>query len=283
MAGDAARAAQHVARWSDEDQIISGLAEFGLGRNEARLYVAAVGRPSMRAAQLAARADISRTKAYDALRLLVDKGLFTEEPGRVARFRATDARTVAMLLRKQTFTEKASLVEDTRRLVADLFERYYATAATADPFESVHVLRHEEAAWARQETMIAGARGEVLRTRRRPLGGTLHMDELSLRPGVSYRAIYEGEMLADPAFRAWVAERGVRGERYRFVERVTAPLCVVDRAAILLSLNPKDRRAGGTGNWLTLQHAGLGSLLAEVFERQWRDASLPSVAYGPTQ
>ena len=283
MAGDAAHAAQHAPQSSDEDQIISGLAEFGLGRNEARLYLAAVGRPSMRAAQLAARAEISRTKAYDALRLLVDKGLFTEEPGRVARFRAADARTAAMLLRKQTFTEKASLVEDTRHLVADLFDRYYATAPTADPFESVHVLRHEEAAWARQETMIAGACGEVIRIRRRPLGGTLRLDELSLRPGVSYRAIYEGEMLADPAFRAWVAERGMRGERYRFVDRVTAPLCVVDRTMILLSLNPKDRRGGGTGNWLALEHAGLGGLLAEVFEAQWRDASLPSAAYGPAQ
>jgi hypothetical protein len=271
-----------AAQWGDEDQIIAGLAEFGLGRNEARLYLAAVGRQSMRAAQLAQLAEISRTKAYDALRLLVDKGLFTEEPGRVARFRAADARTLAKLLRRQTFTEKANLVEDTRRLVADLFDRYYATAATADPFESVQVLRHADAAWARQEAMIAGARLEVVRVRRRPAGGTLHMDELSLREGVSYRAIYEAEMLADPAFRAWVVERGARGERYRFVERVTAALCVVDRTAILLTLDSKDRR-GGTGNWLALEHAGLGSLLTEVFERQWLDASLSSAAYAPTQ
>src|SRR6266511_2223244 len=76
------------ARWGDEDQLIAGLAEFGLGRNEARLYLAAVGRSSMRAAELAQLAGISRTKAYDALRLLVEKGLFTEEPGKVARFRA---------------------------------------------------------------------------------------------------------------------------------------------------------------------------------------------------
>jgi Sugar-specific transcriptional regulator TrmB len=283
MAADPAHVAPHVAQSSDEDQIVSGLAEFGLGRNEARLYLAAVGRRSMRAAQLAARAQISRTKAYDALRLLVDKGLFTEEPGRVARFRAADASMVASLLRRQTFTEKASLVEDTSRLVADLFDRYYATTATDDPFESVHVLRNEEAAWARQETIIAGARAEVVRTRRRPLGGALHMDELSLRPGVSYRAIYEREVLADPAFPAWVAERGVRGERYRFVERVNASICVVDRTAVLLSLNPKDRRGGAPGNWLAFEHPGLGGLLAEVFEGQWRDASLPIAAYGTAQ
>lgn len=259
------------ARWGDEDQLIAGLAEFGLGRNEARLYLAALGRSSMRAAELAQLADISRTKAYDALRLLVEKGLFTEEPGKVARFRAADAGTVAQLLRQQTFTEKANLVEDTRRLVADLFDRYYATAAAEDPFDFVQLLRHGEAAWARQEAMIAGARNEVVRTRQRGPSGTLRTDDLTLRAEVSYRSIFEREALADPQVRGWLGERQASGERIRFVDRVSAGLCVVDRTAIMLSLNPKARSVG-VGNWLALEHPGLGKLLTEVFERQWKEA-----------
>jgi Sugar-specific transcriptional regulator TrmB len=256
---------------SDEDQLIAGLAEFGLGRNEARLYLAAIGRSSMRAAELAQLADISRTKAYDALRLLVEKGLFTEEPGRVARFRAAGATTVARLLRQQTFAENANLVEDTRRLVADLFDRYYASAAAEDPFDFVQLLRHGEAAWARQEAMIAGARREVVRTRRRDPNGTLRTDELTLRAGVGYRSIFERELLADPRFRGWLVEREASGERFRFVDRVSAEICVVDRTAIMLSLNPRARRMG-MGNWLALEHPGLGTLLTGVFERQWAEA-----------
>ncbi|HZD38506.1 MAG TPA: helix-turn-helix domain-containing protein [Actinomycetes bacterium] len=262
------------ARWGDEDQLIAGLAEFGLGRNEARLYLAAVGRSSMRAAELAQLADISRTKAYDALRVLVSKGLFTEEPGKVARFRAADARTVAQFLRKQTFTENASLVEDTSRLVADLFDRYYATAAANDPFDFVQLLQHGEAAWARQEVMIAGARHEVVRTRQRGPGGVLRTDDLSLRAGVSYRSIFERETLTDPQLRAWLAERQGGGERIRFVDRVTTGFCVVDRSAIMLSLNPRVSSWGtGIGNWLALEHPGLGGLLTDVFERHWAAAA----------
>jgi sugar-specific transcriptional regulator TrmB len=267
------------ARRGDEDQLIAGLAEFGLGRNEARLYLAAVGRSSMRAAELAQLADISRTKAYDALRLLVDKGLFTEEPGKVARFRAADARTVAQLLRQQAFIEKASLVEDTRKLVADLFDRYYATAAAQDPFDVVQLLRHGEAAWARQEAMIAGARHEVVRTRRRGPTGILRRDELTLRAGVSYRSIFEREVLADPQVRERVLERQASGERIRFVDRVSAGYCVVDGAAVMLSLNPRAGSAG-IGNWLALEHPGLGNLLAEVFDRQWAEA-VPAAALDP--
>ena len=258
-------------RWGDEDELIAGLAEFGLGRNEARLYLAAVGRSSMRAAELAQLADIGRTKAYDALRLLVEKGLFTEEPGRVARFRAADARRVAQLVRQRTFAEKANLVEDTRRLVADLFDRYYATAAAEDPFDFVQLLRHGEAAWARQEAMIAGARHEVVRARPPGPSGTLRTDDLSLRAGVSYRSIFERQTLEDPHFRSWLVEREAGGERFRFVDRVATGVCVVDRTAIMLSLNPKARSVG-VGNWLALEHPGLGALLTQVFDRQWAEA-----------
>jgi Sugar-specific transcriptional regulator TrmB len=266
------------ARWGGEDQLIAGLAEFGLGRNEARLYLAAVGRSSMRAAELAQLADISRTKAYDALRLLVDKGLFTEEPGKVTRFRAADARTVAQLLRQQTFAEKANLVEDTRRLVADLFDRYYATTAANDPFDFVQLLRHGEAAWARQEAMIAGARHEVVRARRRGPTGILRRDDLTLRPGVSYRSIFEREVLDDPWLRERLLERQASGERIRFVDQVAAGYCVVDGAAIMLSLNPRVGSVG-VGNWLALEHPGLGALLTRVFERQWAEA-VPAAALG---
>lgn len=259
------------AQWSDEDQLIAGLAEFGFGRNEARLYLAAVGRPSMRAAELAERAEIGRTKAYDALRLLVEKGLFSEEPGRVARFRAADAKTLAQLLRTQTFSESASLVEDTRELVADLFQHYYATAPAEDPFDFVQVLRHGEAAWARQEAMIAGALREVVRTRLPGPTGRLFQDALQPRKGVSYRSIFERRTLADEAFRRWVAERQAGGEQVRFADRISTGLCVVDRTAVMLTLIPKVR--GRTlGTWVALEHAGLAGLLTEVFDHQWAEA-----------
>jgi Sugar-specific transcriptional regulator TrmB len=259
-------------KWSDEDQLVAGLAEFGLGRNEARLYLAAVGRPGMRAAELAERAEIGRTKAYDALRLLVEKGLFAEEPGRVARFRAADARTVGQLLRKQTFSENASLVDDTRQLVADLFQHYYARAPAEDPFDFVQVLRHGEAAWARQEAMIAGARHEVIRTRLPGPAGRLFQDALLPRAGVSYRSIFERKTLADQAFRLWVAERQAAGEQVRFADRVSSGVCVVDRTAIMLTLIPKVRGGKGGGTWVALEHAGLAELLTEVFDHQWAGA-----------
>ncbi len=265
------------AQRSDEDQLIAGLAEFGLGRNEARLYLAAVGFPPMRAAELAQLANISRTKVYNALRLLVDRGLFAKQPGRVARFQAADPKSAAQRLRQQSFLEQAHLVEETGRLVADLFQQYYAAPGAEDPFDFVELLQQGEAAWARQEAMITGARKEVIRTRGLPRAGAVPPhDLLSLRGDVSYRSICERGALADRRFRAWLLEREAQGEQVRFAERVHGELCVVDRGSIMLSLNQNGVFAG-QGNWLALEHPGLGDLINEVFERQW-SAAVPASA-----
>jgi predicted transcriptional regulator len=266
------------AQWGDEDQLIADLGEFGLGRNEARLYLAAAGGPAMRAAELAQLADISRTKAYDALRLLVEKGLFTEaqEPGRVARFRAVEPQTVVRRLRQQTIRDQAGLLEDTSRLVADLFQVYYASPTTKDPLDYVQLLRQGEAAWARQEAMTAGARHSVIRTRRLPRRDAPLPDPHTRREGVSARAIYECGFLEDPRYRRGLAERMALGEEIRFAEHVAIGLCVVDRNAIMMALNSAGV-VNGPGHWLALEHPGLGELLAQVFEGQWA-AAMPAPA-----
>jgi len=260
--------------WEDEGELVAALTELGLTRNEARLYLAAYGQAAMRAAELAEHAGVTRTKAYDALRQLVDKGLFTEEPGKVARFRAADPKLVVQRLRQQIVVEQASLVEDTGRLVADLFARYYSASHGDDPFDLVELVRNSEAASARREALAAGARAEVVRARRLAPGGGVDpptADELGLRPGVRYRSLYERGFLDDDDFRSRLAERQGRGEEVRFVERVTVGMCVVDRRTSVISLNQSGVRSG-PGTWLVLEHPGLSSLLTEAFDSLWGGA-----------
>jgi predicted DNA-binding transcriptional regulator len=259
--------------WEDEEELVTALAELGLTRNEARLYLAAHGQAALRAAELAEQAGVTRTKAYDALRQLVDKGLFTEEPGKVARFRAVDPKLVVQRLRRQLVLEQASLVEDTGRLVADLFARYYSAPHGDDPFDFVELVRNAEAASARREALAAGARVEVVRARRLAPSGIdpPTADELGLRPGVRYRSLYERGFLDDEEFRSRLAGRAGWAEEVRFVDRLTVGVCVVDRRASVVSLN-QSGVLSGPGTWVVLEHPGVSSLLADAFDILWADA-----------
>jgi HTH-type transcriptional regulator, sugar sensing transcriptional regulator len=262
--------------WEDEEQLVQYLAEFGLGRNEARMYLAALGRPPLRVAELAELADVNRPKAYDALRQLVDKGLFAEtgqEPGQVARFKAAEPTLVVQRLRHQSALEQADRVQDTSLLVADLFARYYDAPQGEDPFEYVELIRNSEAAWARRDAITAGAEKEVVQARRMTPPGTRPRagDEVGAREGVIYRAIYESEFLDYPQFRARLAERERRGVQIRFVPRVPVGMTAVDRRKCLLSLNPTGL-VNGQGSWVVLEQPALADLLTDAFDLLWDDA-----------
>ena len=109
-------------------------------------------------------ADVNRPKAYDALRQLVDKGLFEQEGAgqEPARFKAADPMLVVQRLRHQSALEQADRVQDTSLLVADLFARYYEAPQGEDPFEYVELIRNSDAAWARRDAITRGAEKEVV-------------------------------------------------------------------------------------------------------------------------
>jgi HTH-type transcriptional regulator, sugar sensing transcriptional regulator len=263
--------------WSDEEQLVQYLAEFGFSRNEARMYLAAVGRPPLRVAELAELADVNRPKAYDALRQLVDKGLFTPEDGgranRVARFKAADPLLVAQRLRHQGALEQADRVQDTSMLVADLFARYYEAPQADDPFEYVELIRNSDAAWARRDAITAGAEKEVVQARRMTAPGTRPRagDEVGVREGVSYRVLYETGFLAFPQFTMRLVERERRGEQIRFVDQVPVGMTAVDRRKCLLSLNPMGLTSG-QGSWVVLEQPALADLLTDAFDLLWDKA-----------
>lgn len=269
--------------WSDEDQLVQYLAEFGFNRNEARIYLAALGRPPLRVAELAELGDVNRPKAYDALRQLVDKGLFSEVSGsghgQVARFQAADPMLVVQRLRHQSALEQADRVQDTALLVADLFARYYEAPQGDDPFEYVELIRNSDAAWARRDAITAGAEKEVVQARRMtpPGTGPRAGDEVGVREGVSYRALYETGFLDFPQFVARLAEREQRGEQIRFVDKVPVGLTAVDRRKCLLSLNPTGL-VSGQGSWVVLEQPALAHLLTDAFDLLW-DSAKP----GPRQ
>ncbi|HWC42797.1 MAG TPA: helix-turn-helix domain-containing protein [Actinomycetota bacterium] len=264
--------------WSDEEQLVQYLAEFGFSRNEARMYLAALGRQPLRVAELAELSDISRPKAYDAIYQLVQKGLVNEvagqESGHGARFQAVEPGLVVQRLRHQSALEQADRVQDTAVLVADLFARYYEAPQGDDPFEYVELIRNSDAAWARRDAITAGAEKEVVQARRMSAPGTRPRagDEVGVREGVIYRALYESEFLAFPQFTVRLPERERRGEQIRFIDQVPIGMTAVDRRKCLLALNSTGLTSG-QGSWVVLEQPALAHLLTDAFDLLWDQAT----------
>ena len=199
--------------------------------------------------------------AYD----VIDTSLYRTAPA--------DPGLVVQRLRHQSALEQADRVQDTSLLVADLFARYYEAPQGDDPFEYVELIRNSDAAWARRDAITAGAEKEVVQARRMTPPGTRPRagDEVGVREGVIYRALYETGFLAFPRFVAHLAEREQRGEQIRFVDAVPIGMTAVDRRKCLLSLNPTGL-VSGQGSWVVLEQPALTDLLTVAFDQLWDQA-----------
>ena len=96
-------------------------------------------------------------------------------------------------------------------------------------------------------------------------------DEVGVREGVSYRALYETGFLDFPQFVVRLAEREQRGEQIRFVDKVPVGMTAVDRRKCLLSLNPTGL-VSGQGSWVVLEQPALADLLTDAFDLLWDSA-----------
>ncbi|HEY7605238.1 MAG TPA: hypothetical protein VID07_00515, partial [Actinomycetes bacterium] len=159
-------------------------------------------------------------------------------------------------------------------LVADLFARYYEAPQGDDPFEYVELIRNSDAAWARRDAITAGAEKEVVQARRMSAPGTRPRagDEVGVREGVIYRALYESEFLAFPQFTARLPERERRGEQIRFIDQVPIGMTAVDRRKCLLALNSTGLTSG-QGSWVVLEQPALAHLLTDAFDLLWDQAT----------
>ncbi|HET6813860.1 MAG TPA: hypothetical protein VFJ69_07605, partial [Actinomycetota bacterium] len=135
--------------------------------------------------------------------------------------------------------------------------------------------RNSDAAWARRDAITAGAEKEVVQARRMTPPGTRPRagDEVGVREGVSYRALYETGFLEFPQFMGRLAEREQRGEQIRFIDAVPIGMTAVDRRKCLLSLNPTGL-VSGQGSWVVLEQPALTDLLTAAFDLLW-DAAGP--------
>ncbi|MEH0939164.1 helix-turn-helix domain-containing protein [Micromonospora psammae] len=259
----------------------------GLGEDEERVYRALLrlcaAHPAELARQLAWPAD-RLGRALDALR---DRGLVTPAgagPDSPLRPLPPDVALGDELLRQQQSLDSA------RRRVAQLTEEYRAGVRRHDADHLVEIVTGADALRARLRRLQDDARTEVLWfCRANPLAmpGPENVEEFAaLARGVSYRAIYERDLLTEPGALSDVEKAVGSGEQARVTDRLPVRLAIADRTTAICPLVP-DRASGAPSAALIGRSQLLDALLA-LFDSHWHAATplrpgtgLPPVDGGP--
>jgi DNA-binding CsgD family transcriptional regulator len=219
--------------------------------------------------ELAAHDSLSGREMATVLAGLRAKGLCG--PGPVFHALPPDVALGDALLRRQQELENA------RQLVAALSDDYRAHARRRSSEHLVEVVVGASALRARLREMQDSAREEILwfcRANPLAMAGPDNEEEGSaLARGVSYRAVYERELLERPGELESILGSVAAGEQARTLPALPVRLAIADRSLAICPLVPDEARGMGEPTAALIRSSELLDALAALFESYWERAT----------
>lgn len=257
------------------------LADLGLTRYEALVYLALLERQDFTPAQVATRAQVPRQRIYDVLASLRDRGLCVERlSGRQRLFQAIDpAQALPTLLQEKQRQYAAELERQERQtlhMIEQLTPLYQAGHSTQDPLAYVEVLSEPSRIIDRGKQLAEMAQNSICVFFSYP-SLLSHEDGLKLvqeplQRGIHYRTIYEHHAWQDLESQDFISQCRQWGQEVRFVPEIPFKMQLFDGRVTLLSL--QDPLAGTpTFTALSVTHTGLANMLQIAFEDLWKQGS----------
>lgn len=244
----------------------------GLTPAEEELYRCLLQLTTARPDELAGRLGRPRAQVVEQVEALRAKGLVQptgNDPDAPLRPTAPDVALGATLLRRQEDLEAA------RRRVTQLAEEYRSGLRRHHVDHLVEVIRGGRMLRDRLRDMQNSARDEVLwfcRANPLAMAGPENVEEFdALARGVSYRAIYERDLLLEPGALADLAKGVAAGEQARVLDRLPVRLAIVDARTAICPLVPD--RDGGEPSAAVIGRSQLLDALLALFESHWRMAT----------
>lgn len=251
---------------------VEGLLALGLTQHEAKVYAALLRTQIASVSELATATGIHRPHIYTALRRLLNKGMVSENRGKVGAYEAFPPREVF----NRTLRDGRELLRVQAQAIAQL-ERAYRSRKSSGQVKFIEAFRPGSAGLREELRRVSRAREELLVLfKRHPPGITeAELDacddtELRLiRRGVSVRCVYERAAFADKARLPHLLRVIRRGEQARVVDEVPMNLLIVDnRTAVFgLATTPEDR----TGFFIN--SPALVAVMRNAFEYQWQQGT----------
>jgi sugar-specific transcriptional regulator TrmB len=265
-----------------DEELIKQLEEMGLTRNEAKIYLAMLGRPVYKAAEIAQAAGVPRPKVYEALTSLQNKGLCYPIPGNVAQYSAVAPKQALSDLQRRTEQELQEELARRQRLMNELVEQllplHSAGQTETGALRYIDLLYERTRITQVANDLLASARESVYIFEKEPYAQDprlLNTFELAaLARGVKARIIFE-EGLSGLGERKDTLEKA--GAEVKVISSLPMKLIVADdRAAICALRDPITGQQSLTS--LRIEHPDFARAMRLLFESVWVSPHSPLLA-----
>jgi len=256
----------------DEDHI-KQLEELGLTRNEAKVYLAMLGRPVFKAAEIAQVAGVPRPKVYEALNNLVNKGFCFSVPGNVAQYSAVAPDEALHDMQRRHEHEIEQELNHRRHMMGALVEGlrplHNAGQSETGAMHYIDILYERGRIIQVANDLLASANETILIFEKEPYAQdprTLNAYELAaLERGVKVRCVFEENI---PGISPRLTPLQAAGAEVRVLPVLPMKLIVADdRAAICALRDPITGQQSLTS--LRIEHPDFARAMQLLFESIW--------------
>ena len=230
-----------------KDSIIENLMRTGLTKSEAVIYTNILKKQNFTASEVSKISEISRSKTYEILNQLVQKGLCVEILGTVKKYSSTNPENAfnGMIQRYELNYQKE--LEYKKILMSNLLESLaplFHSEKNTDSLDYIQVIREKNSIIKKFESLERIATQEVLALVKGPLVMDVtkpyNLEQYdSLRRGVNFKTIYAIEDLGNPSFLESIEKLSIAGEEVRITNKLPMKMMIFDEFAVMFALRDK--------------------------------------------
>ncbi len=245
------------------------LVELGLSPTEAQVYLALIQNPSITASALASATELSRSRVYQTLCSLTDKGLVESGAGYGSKFAVVPPEHALPAL----VTREQEALAQRKDLAGRLGQRLATLAEPVEPApeELIQVLRNPRAVAERFDRLQLEADEQIDSLIKAPFfcRPSNPAQEKAQKRGVKVRSLYERAVMDDASVAPYLADWVAAGEEARIYDgELPHKLAIFDKQIVLMPLiMPADQT-----RTVLIRHPQLAQSLSMFFEFLWKDA-----------
>lgn len=266
---------------SNEIDIIQSLIEMGLSEREAKVYRVLIGVSSITASAIPKFTDIPRTKVYEALNTLEQKGFCKEQLSEGANgklYSAVDPKIALGGLLSQAKKRFTYLSETYDVLSETMYSIYERSSDRLGDYEFVEILKGRGEILDRYMNLRNSAKVEILEMSKGPYVMTQEErdfeaaeNERIIKSGVEMYVIYEAceiEDFGDNYFYKQCANAGVHS---RIIPSIPTKMTLFDKRIVMLPLRDSLMTEPNL-TVVVIEHEKLYEMLETIFWTYWKKA-----------
>lgn len=262
---------------NDIHDYIEAIKRIGLTEYEARVYLNLLKKQYFSASEIAKLSAISRSKIYEILNGLKNKGFCVEILGKIKKYSAVNPEFAFESLvnhyRKefiQNIEQKKSIMDEVSKNLSSL---YVSEKSNKEPLDYIEVIHDHHLAASKVKALERITKKEILAFGKAPYAIDLKPDYMSTKIAkcpehIDYKAVCEFADAHKKDFFKVMKLYEDAGEQIRVTESLPLKIHIFDERIVLLCMENKFHKKGSLTSMM-VEHADLAKTLRETFFMYW--------------